>query len=253
MFKLIKNLCFLGVILIAGIFFWNFFSAIEEDRQERQGRPSGASARQDAQSSTSNARTPPDADLVAFMFRKALRDYMNDPDSYKPTNTRIGNHPKGWAYVHEFRGKNAFGAMIKDCCGLLCSTNSGDYSWTFYDRDQLPDLLKDVTVNGKPIAQPAREGTSTPPAEKPTADTPPSSAKPASAVQPSARPIREIHETTCSACSGRGTIPATVRCSKCGGAGRIYQSGKWQSCPKTITSGTKTCPTCNGTGKTSSL
>lgn len=126
MFKLIKNLCFLGVILIAGVFFWNFFSSIEDGRQERPGRPSGASVRSDAQSSTSTARTPPDADLVAFMFRKALRDYMNDPSSYQPGSTRIGDHPDGFAYVHEYRGKNAFGATIKDMCGMLCKTNTGN-------------------------------------------------------------------------------------------------------------------------------
>ena len=151
MFKLIKNLCFLGVILIAGVFFWNFFSAIEEDRQERPGRPSGASVRSDAHSSTLTARTPPDADLVAFMFRKALRDYMNDPSSYQPGSTRIGDHPDGFAYIHEYRGKNAFGATIKDMCGMLCKTNTGKYAWTFYNRDQLPELLKLVTVNGQPL------------------------------------------------------------------------------------------------------
>ena len=148
MFKLIKNLCFLGVILIAGVFFWNFFSAIEEDRQERPGRPSGASARQDAQSST---LTAPPSEIVSMMLRNALRDYMNDPSSYQPGSTRVGDHPDGFAYVHEYRGKNALGATIKDMCGMLCKTNTGKYAWTFYNRDQLPELLKLVTVNGQPL------------------------------------------------------------------------------------------------------
>lgn len=238
------------VFAIVGLLVLGSCWVMHKATEDAPERPSGASVRSYAKSST---LTAPPSEIVSMMLRKSLRDYMNDPSSYQPGNTRIGDHPDGFAYVHEYRGKNAFGATIKDMCGMLCKTNTGKYAWTFYDRDQLPELLRDVTINGKPIAQLACEGTSTPSSQKPTDDTPQPSAKPASAAQPSAQPVREIRETTCSACSGRGTIPVTVRCAKCGGAGRIYMSGKWQSCPKTRTNGTKSCPTCNGSGKTKSM
>ena len=78
------------------------------------------------------------------MFSKALRNYLNDPDSYKPGLLRHGAHPQGYAFIQEFRAKNAFGAMIKQSAGLLAATNTGEIAWTFYTPDQTPALLREV-------------------------------------------------------------------------------------------------------------
>ena len=82
---------------------------------------------------------------LELMISNTMRRELNDPSSYSPIGTRIARHPEGFAYVHEFRAKNGFGALVKDSWGFLYSTNHS--SWTFYTRDALPDLLKDITID----------------------------------------------------------------------------------------------------------
>lgn len=240
MFNIVKNIGCLAVIAIAGVFFYSVYQSIE--------KIDSAAASAPERPRDKNAK--PDNMVVELMFRKAVRDYMNDPDSYKPGSIRMGDHPDGFAYVHEFRGKNAFGAMIKDMCGLLFQTNS--QSWTFYNKDQLPDLLKDVS-------QPETEREEV----KPTKPAPTISHKrvepttrannvdkttehiQAQSPSPTVSHEKPVEKPICSRCNGTGTIESKTRCMKCGGAGRIYVNGAWKSCPKTISAGRKPCPDCN--------
>jgi len=57
---------------------------------------------------------------------------------------RHGAHPQGYAFIQEFRAKNALGAMIKQSAGLLAETNTGEITWTFYTPEQTPALLREV-------------------------------------------------------------------------------------------------------------
>lgn len=86
----------------------------------------------------------PEPIIAEMMFRKSLRDYLNDPNSYTPGLLRHAAHPQGYAFIQEFRAKNAFGAMIKQSAGLLASTNSGTIAWTFYTPEQTPALIREI-------------------------------------------------------------------------------------------------------------
>lgn len=224
MFATLKNIGCLAVIIIVAFVAFVVYKAADD------AAPSGrVNTRPD-----DSVSSEPLPDVVSLMFHKSCRNYMNDPDSYKPGNTRIGNHPEGYAYVHEFRGRNAFGGMIKDICGLLYSTNT--HSWTFFDKDQLPELLKDVTVNGKHITDESGRSAA------PRADPPKPTAKPTAAPEPT------VKISTCSKCKGKGVVAVQSNCSKCGGAGRIYVNGKWTPCPKKVKTGERKCRDCDGAG-----
>lgn len=119
--------------------------------------------------SASNSLSEPDPIIAELMFRKSLRNYLNDPDSYKPGLLRHGAHPQGYAFIQEFRAKNAFGAMIKQSAGLLAATNTGEIAWTFYTPDQTPGLLREVmkfkaeTLENRTPEDSAKEVDATPP------------------------------------------------------------------------------------------
>lgn len=89
---------------------------------------------------------PTDAEVMAA-FRDALKPRLHDPSSYKPADTRGPHpHPNGRAYVQSYRAKNRLGATVLERAGLLCATNLGRRVWTYYDSDQLSDLL----INQRP-------------------------------------------------------------------------------------------------------
>ena len=229
MFATLKNIGCLAVIIIIGIFTFGVYKASSVYKALRvykaadDATPSG---RVNTSPDVSD-RSEPLPEIVSFMFRESCRNYMNDPDSYKPGNIRIGNHLEGYAYVHEFRGRNAFGGMIKDICGLLYSTNT--HSWTFFDKDQLPELLKDVTdESGRTAA--------------PRTDTQKQTAKPTTANETT------VKISKCAKCKGKGVVAVQTKRSKCGGAGRIYTNGKWTPCPKKVTTGERKCRDCDGAG-----
>jgi hypothetical protein len=87
---------------------------------------------------------------VKMMFAKSLRNYLNDPKSYEPGDIRMGEHKKGYAFIHSFRAKNAFNATVKNVCALLYQTNATP-NWIFYNQDQVSAFLDEVTVNGQPV------------------------------------------------------------------------------------------------------
>ena len=182
MFATLKNIGCIAVIIIIGIFAFSVYKAADD------AAPSG---RVNTSPDVSD-RSEPLPEIVSLMFHESCRNYMNDPDSYKPGNTRIGNHLEGYAYVHEFRGRNAFGGMIKDICGLLYSTNT--HSWTFFDKYQLPELLKDVTVNGKRITDESGRSAA------PRTDTQKQTAKPTTANETT------VKISKCAKCKGKGVV-----------------------------------------------
>ena len=124
--------------------------------------------------SARNSLSEPDPIIAELMFSKALRNYLNDPDSYKPGMLRHGAHPQGYAFIQEFRAKNAFGAMIKQAAGLLAATNTGEIAWTFYTPDQTPELLREVmkfkaeTLENRTSEDSAKEVDATPPDSVPS-------------------------------------------------------------------------------------
>ena len=233
MFATLKNIGCLAVIIIIGIFVFGVHKVADAFSVYRAADDAAPSGRVNTSPDVSD-RSEPLPEIVSLMFHESCRNYMNDPDSYKPGNTRIGNHLEGYAYVHEFRGRNAFGGMIKDICGLLYSTNT--HSWTFFDKDQLPELLKDVTVNGKRITDESGRSAA------PRTDTQKQTAKPTTANETT------VKISKCAKCKGKGVVAVQTKCSKCGGAGRIYTNGKWTPCPKKVTTGERKCRDCDGAG-----
>ena len=233
MFATLKNIGCLAVIIIIGIFVFGVYKAADAFSVYKAADDAAPSGRVNTSPDVSD-RSEPLPEIVSLMFHESCRNYMNDPDSYKPGNTRIGNHLEGYAYVHEFRGRNAARGMIKDICGLLYSTNT--HSWTFFDKYQLPELLKDVTVNGKRITDESGRSAA------PRTDTQKQTAKPTTANETT------VKISKCAKCKGKGVVAVQTKCSKCGGAGRIYTNGKWTPCPKKVTTGERKCRDCDGAG-----
>ena len=138
------------IILVAGFFFMRSFTSDFKAARERakQAKPTQATTNQPPAQEPKPNQVNPLAEtepiIAETLFRDALRNYLNDPDSYKPGMLRHGAHPQGYAFIQEFRAKNAFGAMIKQTAGLLASTNTGKITWTFYTPEQTPDLLLEV-------------------------------------------------------------------------------------------------------------
>lgn len=83
---------------------------------------------------------------VQLIFSNAMRENLRDPDSYKPGSYRYHDHPKGYAYFHDYRARNGFGGYNQEVCGLLCATNTGKRVWTFYNQDAVADLLNECGV-----------------------------------------------------------------------------------------------------------
>ncbi len=138
------------VILVAGfVFMLPFMSDFKAARERaKQAKPTPATTNQPpAQNQKPKQSDPlaePEPIIAETMFRKALRDYLHDPESYKPGMLRHGAHPQGYAFIQEFRAKNALGAMIKQSAGLLASTNTGEITWTFYTPEQTDALIREV-------------------------------------------------------------------------------------------------------------
>lgn len=132
----------IGCILVLALLGMVFFAVRScSSHISEQARKANAVARQRSQH---DDLSEPDSTVVDLMFRKSLRDYLHDPGSYTPGLLRHGAHPKGYAFIQEFKAKNALGAMIKQSAGLLAATNTGTIAWTFYTPEQTPALLREV-------------------------------------------------------------------------------------------------------------
>ena len=143
MFKLIKNIGCLAIIILAGWFFYGVYSDIENAESSRPAR-----------SAVDNSRQP-DADIVEMMFARADRDHLREKYGPKANvgksgTPRVGNHRDGWFYIHEYAGRDELGRTVQEYSGMLYKTNSAT-SWTYYAQDALADILPEVTVNGQPL------------------------------------------------------------------------------------------------------
>lgn len=98
------------------------------------------------QSTTTDKRdnAEPEDYIVEMQFRHVLRKHLNDPESYRPGEIKKLPHPDGYAYVHAFRAKNAFGAFVINYAGLVYSTNAASIAWTYYDNSQIAQLYKET-------------------------------------------------------------------------------------------------------------
>lgn len=143
MFKTIKNLGCLVIIGLAGWFFYGIYSDIEE---RESATPSAKR----------NPNAPPDAAIVELMFQKTDRDHLRKTYGPKANvdkggTPRVGNHRDGWFYIREYSGHDELGRTVQAFSGLLYKTNAAT-AWTYYTQDTIPDILPQVTVNGKPLS-----------------------------------------------------------------------------------------------------
>lgn len=87
--------------------------------------------------------------IISQHFKKGLRDYLLDPDSYTPHGSpRFCNHPKGRAYFQDFTAKNALGGPARQVAGLLYCTNRAETAWTFYSPETVSELLDECQIKG---------------------------------------------------------------------------------------------------------
>lgn len=133
----------LVALIISGLLVWMMYSCCSSIHESAMEIASASKTLTPAQRAAQDIAKPNEIALD-FQIRGCLRKYLNDPSSYSPIETRYADHKDGYAYVHIYRAKNAFGAYIKDCCGLLCATNTGKRVWTFYTQDQCEELLKGI-------------------------------------------------------------------------------------------------------------
>ena len=142
MFKLLSNIGCLTVIVFAII----IFNAVK-NAPEHVATPSA--------NKKESAAQMPDAMIIEMQFRQGDRSHLRrtygpKANIGKASTPRVGNHPDGWAFVHQFTGTDELGHAVESMSGLLYKTNASP-SWTYYSAEALPDLLKEVTVNGKPL------------------------------------------------------------------------------------------------------
>ena len=144
MFKTIKNIGCLVIICLAGWFFYGIYSEIEE---HQSATPSATVRDPNAQ---------PSEVEIDLMFNKADREHLRSKygpkaNIGKTATPRVGNHRDGWFYIREFSGHDELGRAVQGYSGLLYKTNAAT-AWTYYTQDTIPDILPDVTVNGKPLS-----------------------------------------------------------------------------------------------------
>lgn len=144
MFKTIKNIGCLGVVIIAG---WIFFNVYNDMESHASARP--AEVRRDPNAA-------PSAATIEQMFTRADREELRA--KYGPKSNvdrggtpRVGNHRDGWFYIREYVGHDELGRTVQGYSGFLYKTNSAT-AWTYYTQDALPGILPEVTVNGKPLS-----------------------------------------------------------------------------------------------------
>lgn len=90
---------------------------------------------------------PPSKAELDMMISKIVRKELNDPDSYSAIGTRVARHPNGYLFIHEFRARNQFNALVKNELGLLYETNTS--SWVYCDYSQLSEWLSQIIIDPK--------------------------------------------------------------------------------------------------------
>lgn len=139
--------CLIVLALIVGYFFYSCRKAEERVSQEYARKEAAKTPEQRAAEKIAKL----DPDLLDIFIADSVKKQLRDPGSYQKIATKEGDHPLGYAYIHEFRAKNGFGGYGKSTYGFLCATNTGECAWTMFTEEQLPELLKDMSVNGKKL------------------------------------------------------------------------------------------------------
>lgn len=143
MFKTIKNIgCLTIIVLVA----WSFYCA--------HSKLEDAVATRKAEGDD-NPNAQPDALTIELMFNKADRAHLREKfgpkaNIGKTATPRVGDHRDGWFYLREYTGHDELGRTVQGYSGMLYKTNAAT-AWTYYTQDALPDILPEVTVNGKPL------------------------------------------------------------------------------------------------------
>lgn len=140
--------CLLVLLLAGGLIALMYpgFKRASESADRAVAESRAREAAKTPEQRAADAIAKPLDDILPLKFSQALRQSLRDPDSYKPGSYRYHDHPKGYAYFHDYRAKNGFGGYNQEVCGLLCATNTGKRVWTFYNQDAVPDLLKECGV-----------------------------------------------------------------------------------------------------------
>lgn len=136
--------CLFALALAVGVV-WLMFSC-HSDMEQTKARIRAEEAAKTPEQRAAEAIARPLDDILPLKFAQSLKQYLRDPDSYKPGDIRYHDHPRGYAYFHDYRAKNGFGGYTQEVCGLLCATNTGKRVWTFYNPDAVPSLLKECGV-----------------------------------------------------------------------------------------------------------
>jgi hypothetical protein len=142
--------CLIAIILSGLVCFWMYqeYKDADESRARRAAEEAAKTPEQRERERIAAIVSKPDMMLVDMQFAEGLRRYLNNPDSYKPTKTTKCYQPEyGYAWMHEFRAKNGFGAYIKDACGLTYNTNiNAKTRWTFYAPDQMNSFAAQIVL-----------------------------------------------------------------------------------------------------------
>ena len=137
--------CFFMLALAALVVY--FVYSCHEDTQRHISEYNAREAAKTPEQRAAEAIAKPNDLALNLQIRSSLRRFLKDPDSYKPGETRFHSHPNGYAYFHDYRAKNSFGAVTKEVCGFLCANNTGRRVWTFYPQADLPILLKECGID----------------------------------------------------------------------------------------------------------
>ena len=136
--------CLFALALAVGVV-WLIYSC-HSDMEQEKARIRAEEAAKTPEQRAAEAIAKPLDDILPLKFSQSLKQYLRDPDSYKPGAIRYHDHPRGYAYFHDYRAKNGFGGYTQEACALLCATNTGKRVWTFYNQDAVPALLKECGV-----------------------------------------------------------------------------------------------------------
>ncbi|MBO7687254.1 MAG: hypothetical protein J6V72_12760 [Kiritimatiellae bacterium] len=135
--------CAIGIAVIIGSLVF-FMKSCTDTIRESQKELARREAEKTPEQRAAEAIAKPPIEAVKWKFADAIRAYLHDPSGYQPGTIREGPHNDGYAYVQEFRAKNALGAYIKQQAGFLIATNTGELAWTFYSPEALPALISEV-------------------------------------------------------------------------------------------------------------
>ena len=88
---------------------------------------------------------PPERSIVDAAIYLAVQKHLHNPGSYERIGTTAAYHKDGYFFIHEFRARNAFNALVRSEFGLLYTTN--DLKWSYCPGEQLPAMASEIVVD----------------------------------------------------------------------------------------------------------